>query len=448
MATVILPGTEDPAEVVERGGLELKWRQQQVRRFRRKEMPHVVDESLALPTLYLHFLHSDFLPREGCFDHALRAGNDNSELHIILPAAYTEGSAYNLGFPTLPSELSESLTLIMAFLKSQAEVQVSSSSIRAGGFTPKQNISAAANPGVWHFGLSTARPKSGISLDKKAFGIPDQADLYLFAQNHVSVAHMGSGENSAFQQCIAELPNSSDPQMQKLAVFLKVFYEGGFAYNHKENLGGKGYFPRNVGIAALGVVPSFEGQSGIATGYPYLLESRFLRFVDTVPVTIPAITSMSSRHGRYGLCFTRCIFVWEGDGFEREGVLDYCSIMPHGGFFYVPQTLGGHRRLGGLLYAFGEARADLEEPESMTPSGDDPQSTSSRPASSAAAAAAAPQQNHDRRVCVVCLDADATMAIVPCGHRSYCEACAAQARSATRVCPVCRQRVERTMRVF
>merc|ERR1712048_1541081 len=104
----------------------------------------------------------------------------------------------------------------------------------------------------------------------------------------------------------------------------------------------------------MGVTPAFEGQVGIATGYPYLVHPKFFRFADTVPVTIGAISSMSGRHGRYGLCFTRCVFVWEGDTFATDGVLSFCSIIPQGGFFYVPETLREHTEQGGFIYAFGE----------------------------------------------------------------------------------------------
>merc|ERR1712217_864727 len=167
--------------------------------------------------------------------------------------------------------------------------------------------------------------------------------------------------------------------------------------NYKQEMSG-GYLPRNVGIACMGVVPAFEGQCGISTGYPYLLESRFLPFHDTVPVTIGAISGMSSRHTRYGLCFTRCVHVWETEAFEREGVLNYCCVVPHGGFFYVPRTLRGHWQLGGLVYAFGEAKDELELPAEVT------QQTcagggTSAPASSTAPAAQDAQR--DERVCVV-----------------------------------------------
>jgi len=174
-----------------------------------------------------------------------------------------------------------------------------------GAFGPNRNFRVKVDPQRLFFSLKTSRPKAPISLDKSLFGIPGRADIYLFAENHDSVNHMPGKVKEAFHFCIQELPESGSPEMQKFATFLNIFYEGGFAYNLKRYTGGRGYIPYNVGIAGLGVVPSFDGQTGIATGYPYLLKHQFLSFNDTVPVTIGAITEMSPRHARYGLCFTR-----------------------------------------------------------------------------------------------------------------------------------------------
>merc|ERR1712083_751695 len=99
----------------------------------------------------------------------------------------------------------------------------------------------------------------------------------------------------------------------------------------------------------------------MGTGYPYLIKPQFCRFLDTVPVSIDAISSMSERHGRYGLSFTHCVFVWDGGAFQSEGKLDFCAPAPHGGFFYVPRDPAKYETLGGLLYAFGEAKADRKE---------------------------------------------------------------------------------------
>lgn len=426
VATVILPGTEDPSKLMKRGGLELNWNSMKVRRFQERQMPHVVDENLALPPLYLHFIHNRFRPKDGEFNTALRAGNDNAELQLVLPQSFSEEIIQNAD---LGVGLRGALTRVLRFLMSQAEVQISRVEDMAGGFGPNTLKTASANCTRWYFGLTSARPKADVTLDKKSFGIPGDADLYLFAENHCSVAYMSAKDKDAFQTCIAELPNMQEPTLSEFAIFLKVFYEGGFAYNNREKLQG-GYIPKNVGIAALGVVPAFEGQSAIATGYPYLLQARFLRFADTVPVTIPAITQMSPRHGRYGLCFARCVFVWEGDAFDSEGVLDFCSLTPHGGFYYVPQNLNAHQRLGGFVYAFGEAKSNLELPESI------------------AATREPDVREHDRRVCVICLEGEAVMAIVPCGHRAYCTDCASATSAAAGGCPVCRGPINSTMRIF
>ena len=47
--------------------------------------------------------------------------------------------------------------------------------------------------------------------------------------------------------------------------------------------------------------------------------------------------------------------------------------------------------------------------------------------------------------CVVCLDNLPTMAVLPCGHRCLCEGCATLELSR---CPMCRQPVDDTKRIF
>jgi len=294
-----------------------------------------------------------------------------------------------------------------------------------------------------YFSLQTSRPKAPISLDKKAFGIPEEASLYLFAQNHVSVAFMHQQDKEAFERCILELPDVAEQDVKDFAIFLKVFYEGGFAYNQKIDVGGNGYIPKNVGIACMGVVKAFEGQSGISTGYPYLMESRFLPFCDTVPVTIGAITSMSERHARYGLCFTRCVFVWETEALQREGVLNFASIIPHGGFYYTPKTLRKHWAKGGFVYAFGEAKEELEAPVSEGGRGTDGVGrTVGQQVNSTV------REDDSRRRCVICLDEDATYASLPCGHLAYCANCQGLATQRKLTCPVCRSTVSEKIRIY
>lgn len=211
-----------------------------------------------------------------------------------------------------------------------------------------------------NFKLKTSRPKAGISLPKKLFGIPEAANSYLFAENHISVGFMTDDVKEATNTCIAEFTEHADKDLAAFAVFLKVFYEGGFAYNEKRPVDG-GFLPVNLSIACLGITPAFEGQVGIGTGYPYKLAAPYLPFVDTVPVTIGGIAQMSVRHSRYGLCFTRCVHVWEGEDFARDGSLSFCSILPHGGFYYTPATLQDHQKNGGLIYSFGESKASLTQ---------------------------------------------------------------------------------------
>lgn len=394
-------------------------------------MPHVVDTDLTLPTLYLHFLDKAFFVKEGEYNLSLRAGNDNSELQVVLPEEMVPRR------DTISDDWRSSFDIVLKFLRAQSEVMCSSLDEKPGGFGPKQNFKATINTTRLYFSLKTARPKAAVNLDKVAFGIPGDAEIYLFAENHVSVAHMNTRDSEAFQHCIGETLGV-DGDLAKFGVFLKVFYEGGFAYNQKIQMG-KGYLPKNLGIACMSVVPAFEGQSGIATGYPYLLESRFLSFIDTVPVTIRAITQMSPRHARYGLCFTRCVFVWESEALAREGVLNFAAIVPHGGFYYAPDTLRKHWKLGGLVYAFGEAKEVLEAPVTV-------ESSSAAAQSGAAAPSVAAGPAADRRTCVICLSEDAVFATVPCGHRAFCNGCSSLGKQ--RNCPVCRTFVQDVMRIY
>jgi len=168
---------------------------------------------------------------------------------------------------------------------------------------------------------------------------------------------MDEEEVDAFETCISEMPEETSRHLTVFSTFLKVFFEGGFGYNKREHVNGMNtgpYIPQNRGIAALGVTPAFEGQLGISTGFPYQAAHQTLPFIDTVPVTISAISEMSERHARYGLCFTRCAFVWEGDAYASDGTLDFCCVLPHGGFYYVPANLKKYKQIGGLIHAFGE----------------------------------------------------------------------------------------------
>ena len=48
--------------------------------------------------------------------------------------------------------------------------------------------------------------------------------------------------------------------------------------------------------------------------------------------------------------------------------------------------------------------------------------------------------------CVVCLDSEATHAMVPCGHLCVCSDCGDPTRLYN--CPMCRGRIERIMKIF
>jgi hypothetical protein len=52
-------------------------------------------------------------------------------------------------------------------------------------------------------------------------------------------------------------------------------------------------------------------------------------------------------------------------------------------------------------------------------------------------------------MCVVCFDAPKDHLIVPCGHQCVCAGCAEQlTNTRTPTCPVCREPIQRTVKVF
>jgi hypothetical protein len=340
VATLVLPGEEDPAQMLQKSSIN--WGGVVCRKFRQQKIKHVQDENLRLPTLYLHFIDEKFRIGQGELDFSLRAGNDMSEVVIKIDSEFMSDS-----FASQCGECQSEAKIVIEALKGQGEVFIESVDTSA----------SKVNPGRLFFSLKTARPKAGISLPKKLFGIPETAEQYLFVNNHASVVHFDNEVKEAFSRCIEMLPESPSADIKKFATFLKVFYEGGFGYNKKETMG-RGYLPVNVGVAAMSVVPAFEGQLGIGTGWPYALPAKFLPFVDTVEISIDAIRSMSECHGRYGLAFTRTVWVWEGDQWATDKTLDFASILPHGGFFYVPSTLKAHSEKGGFVYSFGESTED------------------------------------------------------------------------------------------
>jgi hypothetical protein len=64
-------------------------------------------------------------------------------------------------------------------------------------------------------------------------------------------------------------------------------------------------------------------------------------------------------------------------------------------------------------------------------------------------AAPAPHPDAEETQCVVCFDAPKDHAIVPCGHQCVCARCAEQlTKTRTPTCPVCREPIIQTMKVF
>jgi len=356
VAVLLVPGEDDPATMMTRGEMVLDWTMpdgslRKVRKFRQVKMPQLREDDLALPTLYLHTLDQRFRVKDGEYSSNMRSGNDNSELMLVLPEdLVSQPRAFE-------PELKTAFDGVVKFLRSQGEVMVSE--VSSGGTLLNTKLLTKMDTHRLNFKLKTSRPKAGISLPKPQFGIPLEADIYLFVENHISVNFMTEKDREELEMCIAEFGNSDDKALQAFSVFLKVFYEGGFAYNKKKQVDG-GYVPINLSITCLGVTPAFPDQLGISTGYPYQMKQAFLPFVDTVPVTIGAIAQMSDRHSRYGLCFTRAVHIWEPQGFEQmqesDRVLEFASVCPHGGFYYVPSTLQKHAEIGGLTYAFGESK--------------------------------------------------------------------------------------------
>jgi len=357
VSTLLVPGTEDPSSFLKNGGMTLSWegtdgRRRTVSRFREQRPEQLTNADLGLPSLYLDFLDSRFYATNEEIDSRLKAGNANSELRIVMPEMYLSKSSRV--WDELEAELRQKLNVVLEFLLDQGEAPSNS-----------DNKSVTIQRRI--FSLVVARPKCDINIPKDKFGIPAEADLYTFAQNHRSVSFMDAEHIDAFEVCISELPDQSSKDLKVFAKFLKVFFEGGFAYNVRQYLPGNSnaYLPKNVGIAGLSVVPAFEGQMGIATGFPYVVSHQYLPFIDTVPVTIRAISEMSDRHARYVLCFTRCAFVWEGDAYGSDGILDFCCVLPHGGFCYAPPSLRKYKEIGGLVYAFGEDKESANQAISL-----------------------------------------------------------------------------------
>ncbi|KAG1656859.1 hypothetical protein FOA52_006546 [Chlamydomonas sp. UWO 241] len=76
-----------------------------------------------------------------------------------------------------------------------------------------------------------------------------------------------------------------------------------------------------------------------------------------------------------------------------------------------------------------------------------PAASTSAVAPAVGAVAAAPQRQHkphrdNEFYCVVCMDAERCVTLVPCGHRVLCRGCANSVRAANDECPMCRSPIK------
>ena len=58
------------------------------------------------------------------------------------------------------------------------------------------------------------------------------------------------------------------------------------------------------------------------------------------------------------------------------------------------------------------------------------------------------REDREHRLCAVCLRAERSTLLLPCRHRCLCEGCAASVRQTSGRCPLCRETIESSMRVF
>jgi len=150
VATILVPGTDDPSSVLKNGNMALKWAgidgsTRTVRKFREQRPKQLVDDSLALPTLYLHFLDNRFFATKDELDARLKGGNDNSELRIVLPDMYM--SKTSGVWDAITGDYKAKLDIVLDFLYAQGEAPGNS-----------QNETASVQRRV--FALVVARPKS------------------------------------------------------------------------------------------------------------------------------------------------------------------------------------------------------------------------------------------------------------------------------------------------
>ena len=57
-------------------------------------------------------------------------------------------------------------------------------------------------------------------------------------------------------------------------------------------------------------------------------------------------------------------------------------------------------------------------------------------------------EDDKNNTCVVCMERPSKTAIVPCGHASFCEACAKRLQSTVGKCAICRGRIQNVMNIY
>ena len=77
---------------------------------------------------------------------------------------------------------------------------------------------------------------------------------------------------------------------------------------------------------------------------------------------------------------------------------------------------------------------------------------SSKEGATSSQQAAAPEivhtDNNCRWLCVVCLEEEKEVLLLPCSHLCLCSACAQSIMASTKQCPVCRSAIATTHRTF
>lgn len=67
---------------------------------------------------------------------------------------------------------------------------------------------------------------------------------------------------------------------------------------------------------------------------------------------------------------------------------------------------------------------------------------------SASTARSGDKRPREHSTCVICMDAEPNVVLIPCGHMCMCSDCALVARQQHENCPLCRSRVRLSSRVY